>query len=203
MKPLLDVPVLCGSRVRLEPLAKRHVPDLALAAEEDRSSYGFTLVPRAAEVEAYVHDQLARDGLTPFAQVRTRDGTAVGCTGFWDPRTWPGRDDLCAVEIGWTWLTASAQGTGINAEAKFLLLTHAFEALGCLAVEFRTHWHNMQSRAAIERLGAKQDGVLRHHRRMPDGTLRDTVVYSIVQAEWPAVRNGLRARLRRGSARPA
>ena len=83
------------------------------------------------------------------------------------------------LEIGSTWTAASAQRTGVNAECKLLLLTHAFEVLGCLAVEFRTHWHNQQSRTAIARLGAKQDGVLRNHRRLPDGSLRDTVVFSI------------------------
>ena len=101
------------------------------------------------------------------------------------------------LEIGYTWTAASAQRTGVNAESKLLLLTHAFEVLGCLAVEFRTHWHNHQSRTAIARLGAKQDGVLRNHRRLPDGSLRDTVVFSILDTEWPAVRNGLRHRLDR------
>jgi RimJ/RimL family protein N-acetyltransferase len=103
--------------------------------------------------------------------------------------------DVPRLEIGSTWTAASAQRTGVNTESKLLLLTHAFEALGCLAVEFRTHWHNRQSRAAIERLGARLDGVLRNHRRLPDGSLRDTVVYSITDREWPAVRAGLRARL--------
>ena len=105
--------------------------------------------------------------------------------------------DVPRLEIGATWTAASAQRTGVNAESKLLLLTHAFEVLGCLAVEFRTHWHNQQSRAAIARLGAKQDGVLRNHRRLPDGSLRDTVVFSILDTEWPAVRNGLRHRLAR------
>ncbi|MGH7878433.1 MAG: GNAT family N-acetyltransferase, partial [Candidatus Binataceae bacterium] len=107
-----------------------HAQDLAQAAEEDRSSYAFTLVPRAAEVEAFLAAQFARAGLTPFAQIRLRDGKAVGCTAFWDPRTWPGRQDLCAIEVGWTWLAASAQGSGINVEAKLLLFTYAFETLG-------------------------------------------------------------------------
>jgi RimJ/RimL family protein N-acetyltransferase len=105
--------------------------------------------------------------------------------------------DVPRLEIGSTWTARSAQRTGINAEAKLLLLGHAFETLGCLAVEFRTHWHNVQSRAAIARLGAKQDGVLRNHRRMPDGSLRDTVVFSIIESEWPAVRADLRHRLSR------
>ena len=101
------------------------------------------------------------------------------------------------LEIGYTWLRRDAQGTGINPAAKLLLLTRAFEDLGCVRVEIRTHWHNRQSRAAIARLGAKQDGVLRNHRLGPDGTLRDTVVFSILPHEWPAVQMGLRARLTR------
>jgi RimJ/RimL family protein N-acetyltransferase len=104
------------------------------------------------------------------------------------------------VEIGSTWNRASAQRTGTNTESKLLLLTHAFDVLGCIAVEFRTHWYNTASRAAIARLGAKQDGVLRHHSRMPDGSLRDTVVFSVVAPEWPAVRRNLLHLLSRGRA---
>jgi len=99
------------------------------------------------------------------------------------------------LEIGSTWNAASAQGTGTNPDSKRLLLAHAFDTLGCVAVEFRTHWMNMQSREAIARLGAKQDGVLRAHSRMADGSLRDTVVFSIVASEWPMVRSGLDLRL--------
>jgi N-acetyltransferase len=199
MGPRLDVPVLHGSLVRLEPLAVRHAPDLARATEEDRSSYGFTLVPRAAGVEAYLSAQLARDGLIPFAQVRARDGRAVGCTAFWDPRTWPGRDDLRAIEVGWTWLGASAQGTGINAEAKLLLFTYAFETLGVARVDLKTDARNTRSRRAIERLGAHFEGVLR--RWSPswapgeEGLLRDSAIFSVVAAEWPAVKTALAARL--------
>jgi|EndMetStandDraft_8_1072994.scaffolds.fasta_scaffold378029_1 N-acetyltransferase len=199
MGPRLDVPVLHGSLVRLEPLAVRHAPDLARATEEDRSSYGFTLVPRAGSVEAYLSAQLARDGLTPFAQVRARDGRAVGCTAFWDPRTWPGRDDLRAIEVGWTWLGASAQGTGINAEAKLLLFTYAFETLGVARVDLKTDARNARSRRAIERLGAHFEGVLR--RWSPswapgeEGLLRDSAIFSVVAAEWPAVKTALAARL--------
>ena len=99
------------------------------------------------------------------------------------------------VEIGSTWLARSAQGTGVNTEAKLLMLRQAFDVWDCIAVEFRTHWMNQQSPAAIARLGAKQDGVLRNHSRMPDGTLRDTVVYSIIATEWPTVRRHLQHRL--------
>ncbi|MBN9172059.1 MAG: GNAT family N-acetyltransferase, partial [Microbacterium sp.] len=101
------------------------------------------------------------------------------------------------VEIGATWISRDAQRTEVNPAAKLLLLAHAFDGCDAIAVELRTHWHNRQSRTAIERLGAKQDGVLRNHHIMPDGTLRDTVVYSILPHEWPAVRRGLEVRLSR------
>jgi RimJ/RimL family protein N-acetyltransferase len=195
----LDVPVLHGSLVRLEPLAMGHAPDLAQAAEEDRSSYGFTLVPRAAEVTAYVAAQSARPGVTPFAQVRMRDGMAVGCTTFCDPRMWPDRQDLRAIEVGWTWLAASAQGAGINAEVKRLLFTYAFETLGVVRVDLKTDARNERSRRAIERIGARFEGVLRSWSpsRAPGeaGMLRDSAMFSVVAAEWPAVNSALGARL--------
>src|SRR4051794_40506713 len=199
MSVRLDVPVLHGSSVRLEPLAMRHASDLALAAEEDRSSCEFTVVPRAAEVEGYLAAQLARDGLTPFAQVRMSDGMAVGCTAFWDPRTWPDRQDLRAIEVGWTWLAASAQGTGINVEAKFLLFTYAFETLGVARVDLKTDARNERSRRAIERLGAHLEGVLRSWSPSwapgEAGMLRDSAMFSVVAAEWPTVKSTLHARL--------
>lgn len=195
----LGVPVLGGAFVRLEPLSMSHAQDLAGSAEEDRSSYGLTLVPRAADVEAYLTAQLARDGLTPFAQVRTRDGRAVGCTAFWDPRTWPGRHELRAVEVGWTWLAASAQGTGINAEAKLLLFTYAFETLGVVRVDLKTDARNERSCRAIERLGARFEGVLRSWSPSwapgEEGMVRDSAMFSVVAAEWPAVKSALAARL--------
>jgi N-acetyltransferase len=195
----LDVPVLHGSSVRLEPLAMRHASDLARVAEEDRSSYGFTVVPRAAEVEQYLAAQLARAGLTPFAQVRKRDERAVGCTAFCDPRTWPERSDLRAIEIGWTWLGASAQGTGINAEAKLLLFTYAFETLGVVRVDLKTDARNTRSRRAIERVGARFEGVLRNWSPSwapgEAGMLRDSAMFSVVATEWPTVKSRLRARL--------
>ncbi|MEV6155446.1 GNAT family protein [Nonomuraea sp. NPDC052129] len=198
---MLDVPVLHGSSVRLEPLAMGHAADLARAAEEDRSSYGFTVVPRADEIEEYLAAQFARrnEGLTPFAQIRVRDGVAVGCTAFWDPRTWPGRQDLRAIEIGWTWLAGSAQGTGINLEAKLLLFTYAFETLRVARVDLKTDARNERSRRAIEGLGAHFEGVLRSW--SPSWApgeaemLRDSAMFSVVVAEWPAVKSALRARL--------
>ena len=192
----LDVPVLRGSLVRLEPLTIEHAPDLARAAEEDRSSYAFTVVPRADEAKAYVATQRGRPGVTPFAQVRQRDGMAVGCTSFCNPRTWPDRRDLCALEIGWTWLGASAQGAGINAEAKFLLFTYAFETLGVARVDLKTDARNARSRRALERLGARFEGVLRSGSASwapgEEGLLRDSAMFSVIAAEWPAVKLQLR-----------
>jgi N-acetyltransferase len=197
--------VLAGSLVRLEPLSPGHVPALMRAAEEDRSSYDWTVVPRAGEVADYVAAQLARPGLTPFAQVRLRDEAAVGCTAFWNARTWPERDDLFAIEIGWTWLAASAQQTGINAEAKLLLLTHAFETLRLARVDWKTDARNQRSRQAIERLGAQFEGVLRNwgpsHAPGEEGKLRDSAMFSVTVAEWPDVKARLAARVARRAAR--
>jgi N-acetyltransferase len=197
----IDVPVLEGTRVRLEPLAPRHADDLAAAAEEDRASYGFTLVPRASEVAGYLDAQFARagQGLVPFAQIRRADGRAVGCTGYWDPRTWPGRDDLRAIMIGFTWLAASAQGTGINAEAKLLLMSHAFAGLGVERVDFATDTRNARSRQALEALGATCEGVLRNWSVSwapgEEGQLRDSAMYSVIAQEWDQVRSRLTTRL--------
>jgi N-acetyltransferase len=185
--------VLSGDLVVLEPLDPGHHDELVAAASDGRLwELWYTSVPSpgtmAGAIETLLGEQAAGTRL-PFT-VRRAGGPVVGLTTYLNIE-----EDVPRLEIGSTWTASSAQRTGVNAESKLLLLGHAFETLGCLAVEFRTHWHNRQSRAAIERLGAKQDGVLRNHRRMPDGSLRDTVVYSITAPEWPAVRNGLRARL--------
>jgi RimJ/RimL family protein N-acetyltransferase len=197
----IDAPVLEGTLVRLEPLARRHADDLGAAAEEDRGSYEFTLVPRAGGVAGYLDGQLARaeQGLVPFAQVRRADGRAVGCTAYWDPRRWPGRDDLRAIMIGFTWLAASAQGTGINTEAKLLLMSHAFAVLGVERVDFVCDARNAQSRRALAALGATFEGVLRNWSLSmapgEQGQLRDTAMYSVIAQEWDQVRRGLVTRL--------
>ena len=197
--------VLTGSLVRLQPLSAGHVPGLMRAAEEDRSAYAWTLVPRAGEVADYVAAQLTRPGLTPFAQVRLRDGAAVGCTAYWNTRTWPESDDPFAVEIGWTWLAASAQQTGINAEAKLLLLTHAFETLRLARVDLKTDARNQRSRQAIERLGARFEGVLRSwspsHVPGEEGKMRDSAMFSLIAAEWPDVKSHLAGRVARAQRR--
>lgn len=190
--PLHDAVLLEGPTVRLEPLEPRHAVDLAQAsADGDVWRKWTTRIPSPEEVPAEIEARLAAQSagrIVPWAVVA--GGRAVGMTTYWSID-----DANRRVEIGATWLGRSAQGTGINTEAKLLLLTRAFEVLDCIAVEFRTHFHNRQSRAAIERLGAKQDGVLRSHHIGREGTLRDTVVYSIIAVEWPTVRLGLIERL--------
>jgi RimJ/RimL family protein N-acetyltransferase len=204
MSFLASVPVLNGSLVRLEPLSMRHCADLAVAAEEDRGAYGFTGVPRGWQVQDYLavqFDRASSGKLAPFAQVRQTDGQAVGCTAYWDPRYWPGRAELCAIEIGWTWLSASAQRTGINVEAKLLLLEFAFERLALARVDFKTDARNDRSRRALERLGAQFEGVLRDwsqsHAPGEQGQLRDSAMFSVIASEWPAIKAALRRRLAR------
>jgi RimJ/RimL family protein N-acetyltransferase len=195
----INAKLLRGDLVRLEPLTEDHISGLAFAAEEDRSAYAYTMVPRAAETAAYVQARLTRDGVTPFAQVRVADGSPVGCTAYYDPRTWPGRDDLSAVEIGGTWLAASAQRTGINAESKLLLMTYAFETLNVVRVDFTTDARNQRSRQAIERLGARFEGVLRNWGPSwvpgEEGMLRDSVIFSVIAVEWPQVKSALTRRI--------
>jgi len=193
---MLSPVTLTGELVTLEPLEPGHHDALVAAASDGRLwEHWYTAVPSpegmAADIEARLAMQAAGTML-PFVVRRLSDGVVVGETTYCNVEA-----EVPRVEIGYTWTAQSAQRTGVNAESKLLLLTYAFEELGCLAVEFRTHWHNHQSRTAIARLGAKQDGVLRNHRRMPDGSLRDTVVFSILDTEWPAVRSGLRYRLDR------
>ncbi|WP_454299949.1 GNAT family N-acetyltransferase [Salana multivorans] len=182
-----------------------HVDDLAVAAAGLEHAW-YTSVPTPEGVADDVDQRLAwRDAgtMNPWAIRRLDTGRVVGVTTFCNIDQ-PNRH----VEVGHTWLGVDAQRTHVNTATKLLVLGHAFEVCDVIAVEFRTHWHNRQSRAAIARLGAKQDGVLRNHRFGPDGTLRDTVVFSILPQEWPAVRRGLRSgspvgRSGRGSVGPA
>ncbi|WP_406126254.1 GNAT family N-acetyltransferase [Streptomyces sp. NBC_00989] len=204
----LKAPLLAGELVRLEPLGHRHVAELAVAAEENRGSYEFTWVPRADEVRAYVDAQLGRAAtgqLAPYAQVSTATGKAVGVTAYWEPRSWVTDDRLDAVEVGFTWLANSAQGTGVNAEAKLLLFRHAFEEWGVSRVDLKTDARNARSRAAIQSVGARFEGVLRNWSRSwapgEEGRLRDSAIYSITAAEWGECRAGLEARVRARLAR--
>jgi N-acetyltransferase len=194
--------VLEGDLVRLEPLDHRHAGDLAAAASEDRASYRFTWVPTAAEVGDYIDAQLARaaaGAMIPYAQVWKASGRAVGATAYWDPRLWPDREELYAVEVGFTWLTASAQGSGVNAEAKLLLFANAFDNWRVARVDLKTDARNVLSRNAIARSGARFEGVLRQWSRSwapgEAGLLRDSAMYSVIATEWPACRTALLARL--------
>jgi RimJ/RimL family protein N-acetyltransferase len=185
---------LSGRLVTLEPLGPDHYDGLVEAVKDGELwKLWYTSVPAPEGMAAEIERRLSLQesgSMLPFATRLNGSGRLIGMTTYMNidhatPR----------LEIGSTWNAASAQGSGSNPESKLLLLRHAFETLGCPAVEFRTHWLNHQSREAIARLGAKQDGVLRNHSRTADGVLRDTVVFSILEHEWPAVRSGLEFRL--------
>jgi RimJ/RimL family protein N-acetyltransferase len=181
--PFTEPVMLRGTHVTLEPLAPAHAEGLALAAADGELwRLWYTRVPEAAGMAAEISRRLQlleAGSMLPFAVRRNVDVANR------------------RVEIGSTWTAASAQRTGVNTESKLLLLTHAFEHLHCIAVEFRTSFMNQQSRTAIARLGAKQDGILRNHQISADGIRRDTVVFSITDADWPAVRCHLQFKLAR------
>ena len=184
---------LRGGHVTLEPLAADHAEALRQASRDGELwKLWYTAIPSPEGMDAEIQRRLglqASGSMLPFT-VRDAAGKAVGMTTFMNIDATNQR-----VEIGSTWTATSAQRGPLNTECKLLLLAHAFDALGCIAVEFRTHFFNQQSRLAIERLGAKLDGVLRSHQRASNGTLRDTCVYSIVESEWPAVKAHLRLQL--------
>jgi N-acetyltransferase len=196
--------VLSGRYIRLEPLDNRHVDGLAAAASVDRSVYQWSPIPQGkAEATTYVDTALAwLDAGTalPFATVRMEDGVVIGSTRFFNLERWAwppgharhGRRAPDACEIGYTWLTRSAIRTGANTEAKLLMLTHAFETWEVLRVCLHTDVRNQRSRAAIERIGGKFEGILRSHRMAADFIARDSARFSIVAAEWPEVKQRLR-----------
>lgn len=172
--------------VRLEPLDQNHAPALVQAAAS-LGDLWYTGIPQ--DVPAEIRKRLAQPDMQPFA-VLLPDGQPVGMTTYCNTDETNQR-----VEIGATWLSRDVQRSPVNTAMKFLMLTHAFEEMSCNAVELRTHRLNRQSRAAIERLGAQLDGILRNHMIMPNGTLRDTAVYSIIATEWPAIKAHLSAKL--------
>ena len=184
---------LAGPHARLEPLSPAHREALAEAADDGALwKLWYTTVPAPERMAAEIERRLGlREAgtMNPFA-VFDAQGRAAGMTTYMNIDAANRR-----VEIGSTWTRASCQRSALNTQCKLLLLQHAFETLDCIAAEFRTHRLNTQSRRAIERLGAQLDGILRSHLRMPDGTLRDTCVYSITAAEWPTVRNHLQWQL--------
>lgn len=191
--------VLQAHGVRLEPLAMAHVPGLrAAAADGEMWTLHVTSVPRPEDTEAYVAQALemqARGERLPWAVVDAASSQVLGCTSYHDIVPAVRR-----VEIGYTWYARSVQRSHVNTSAKLLLMAHAFDTLGCNVVGWRTDILNLASQRAIERLGAHKDGVLRCHALRRDGSIRDTVMYSLLAAEWPAVRARLQARLQQPAA---
>jgi len=199
--------VLTGTHIRLEPLEYRHVEGLAAASATDSSLYQWSPVPQGkVEATSYVDTAMAsRDAGTAVSFVIVRlddgvnDGVVIGSTRFFNLERWSwpkghprhGRRDPDVCEIGYTWLARSAIRTAANTEAKLLMLTHAFETWQVLGVCFHTDARNQRSRAALERIGGKFDGILRAHRMAADFIARDSVRYSIVAAEWPSVKQQL------------
>lgn len=187
--------ILEGQQVRLEPLSPSHEePLIAAAADGELWNSTVTIVPARANMAAYIASALeaqAQGREQPFVIIRKSTGQVVGSTRFygiaWDDRR---------VDIGYTWLAAIAQRTAVNTEAKLLLLTHAFEHWRFVRVGFVTDVLNQQSRTAILRLGAKEEGVLRNHMVMPNGRYRDSICFSIIESEWPEIKARLEARLR-------
>ncbi len=184
---------LVGAHCSLEPLAPEQHDELVAATRDGELwKLWYTAIPSPEGMSTEIARRLdlqAKGAMLPFT-TRDANGVVVGMTTYMNVDAVNKR-----VEIGSTWTAASTQRGPFNTECKLLLLGHAFEALGCIAVEFRTHFFNQQSRRAIERLGAKLDGILRNHQRASNGTLRDTAVYSILDAEWPPVKAHLRWQL--------
>lgn len=183
-----------GKFIKLVPLTPAHRDALVnAAADGELWKLWFTSVPNEERVDDYLtmaFEQQAQGRALPFAVIDQQSGEVIGSSRFCNIDTKNRR-----LEIGYTWYAKRFQRTGVNTECKKLLLSYAFETLHVIAVEFRTHWHNMASRNAIARLGAKQDGVLRNHQVMADGHVRDTVVFSIIDGEWPMVKRSLEYKL--------
>lgn len=196
MSNLLTPITLQGQHVALEPLGQQHHDELCEATRDGELwKLWYTLVPSPEGMRAEIgrRNALLQQGtMLPWAVRDISTGRVVGMTTYMNIEA-----DKPRVEIGSTWYARSVQRTALNTECKLLLLTHAFDTLECIAVEFRTSSFNFQSRRAIERLGAKPDGILRNHMRMPDGSLRDTCVFSILPHEWPAVKKNLLFKLGR------
>jgi N-acetyltransferase len=182
--------------VRLEPLGLHHLDGLrAAAADGELWNLRITSVPEPQDTEAYIRTALEMGNRVAFAVVDASSDTVIGTTSYHD--IMPAID---RVEIGYTWYAKSRQRSHVNTSCKLLLLSHAFDTLGCAVVGLRTDNFNYASQAAIERLGAKKDGVLRHHAPRRDGTVRDTVMYSIVRGEWHEIKSHLHYRLARHAA---
>lgn len=203
--------VLEGRSVRLEPLELRHVPELVAAAAEDPELYRWTTVPQnESGMRWYVDTALAArdaDAAVPFVTLSTATGAVIGATRFFDVEWWPwpaghaenGRTTPDVCEIGYTWLTRDAMRTAANTEAKLMMLRYAFEVWHVHRVCLHTDERNARSRAAIERIGGRFEGILRAHRMASDFIPRNSARYSILAAEWPEVQEKLEARLRQGA----
>lgn len=194
--PWLYQTTLTGKIVTLIPLKREHTNALLEASSDGELwKLWYTSAPNSKTIDAYLdkafNDQEAGVALL-FAVVDNATQKIIGTTRYCNADNLNHR-----VEIGYTWYAKSYQRTGVNTECKYLLLTHAFETLNSIAVEFRTHWHNQASRTAIARLGAKQDGVLRNHQKSAEGVYRDTVVFSIIDQEWPTVKKNLEYKMDR------
>lgn len=187
---------LTGTHASIEPLGREHEEALQRAvADGELWRLWYTTVPPPEKMGQYIAfalDMRERLDAMPFVIREKSSGEIVGCTRYFNVDAANRR-----LEIGHTWYSKRVQRGPINTECKLMLLSYAFEKLQCIAVEFRTHWFNHASRTAIERLGAKQDGVLRNHQVLADGSKRDTVVFSIIDGEWPAVKRHLRYELER------
>ena len=183
-----------GSKAILEPLALEHADGMREAVKDGELwKLWYTSIPSPEKVEKYIKIALGmreNGGAMPFIVREKESNRIIGCMRYFNVDEVNQR-----LEIGHTWYAESVQRTSVNTECKYLLLSHAFEKLDAIAVEFRTHWHNHKSRAAIARLGAKQDGVLRNHQKSADGIYRDTVVFSIINLEWSAVKRSLEFKL--------
>ena len=193
-KRWIEPVTLTGTNVILEPLSLEHLEGVQSAVKDGELwKLWFTSVPSPETAEVTIKSALElreNAGWMPFVVREKETGKVIGSTRYCNVDEVNQR-----LEIGYTWYAESYQRTSVNTECKYLLLTHAFEKLDAIAVEFRTHWHNHASRTAIARLGAKQDGVLRNHQKSADGIYRDTVVFSIINLEWPVVKKSLEYKL--------
>lgn len=196
MKNWLQNIALEGQKVKLIPLTTSHKEELLLASSDGKLwELWFTSVPSKETIENYMKkalDDYQKGNAYPFVIVNKSNGELIGSTRYCNAES-----DHKRLEIGYTWYAKKYQRTGVNTECKYLLLKYAFENLNCIAVEFRTNWHNLRSRTAISRLGAKQDGVLRNHQLLFDGSYRDTVVFSITDREWKGVKKSLEYELKK------
>ncbi|NMC12376.1 MAG: GNAT family N-acetyltransferase [Chloroflexi bacterium] len=192
-----DPLILTGKYIRLEPLNENHIPDLCLVGLDERiwryMRYGMVLTKEQMQTwVSNILEKAAKGNEIPFAVIHLESGRAIGATRFLTIQP-----DQRNLEIGGTWIGIDYQRTAVNTECKYLMLKHAFEVMGIIRVQIKTDLRNIASQRAIERLGAVKEGILRKHMILPDGYIRDSVIYSILDDEWPAVKAGLEQKLNR------